>query len=116
MTGLRGELSGCGFFASNYLHAWREIEGADIVAVCDLEKARAQECAREFGVGAVYEDADAMLRADICSIDRVSSGVPSHFAPSASYAPSVPVIGVRSVGYTPRGLRSQRDLDNSGNP
>jgi Domain of unknown function (DUF5060)/Oxidoreductase family, NAD-binding Rossmann fold len=64
MTGLRGKLIGCGFFASNYLHAWREIEGADIVAVCDLEKARAQECAREFGVGAVYEDADEMLRTE----------------------------------------------------
>ena len=80
MTGLRGELSGCGFFASNYLHAWRKIEGADIVAVCDLEKARAQECACEFDVGAVYEDADEMLRTEPLDFVDIVSG-PAAYRP-----------------------------------
>jgi uncharacterized protein DUF5605/GFO/IDH/MocA oxidoreductase family protein len=78
MTGLKGELIGCGFSASNYLQAWREIEGADIVEGCDLEKARAQECAREFGVGAVYEDADEMLRTEPLAFVDIVSGPTAH--------------------------------------
>ena len=28
---------GCGFFAQNQLHAWHDIEGTDVVAVCDID-------------------------------------------------------------------------------
>ena len=31
MAVLRGGLIGCGFFAVNHLHAWREIEGAEFM-------------------------------------------------------------------------------------
>lgn len=60
-TTLRGSLVGCGYFASNHLHGWAEVEGADIVAVCDLDRARARSCAERFGIASAYAELEAML-------------------------------------------------------
>lgn len=62
MDSLRGGLVGCGFFSRNHLHAWREVQGADIVAVCDLDTEKARARAREFGIRRIYADAEEMLR------------------------------------------------------
>lgn len=59
----RGALIGCGFFAKNHMHAWNEIDGVEIVAVCDRDRAKAQAMADAFGVPQVFDDADAMLAA-----------------------------------------------------
>lgn len=58
---LRGALIGCGFFARNHLHAWQELPGVDIVALCDQEASRAEAYAAEFG-GRAYADPGEMLR------------------------------------------------------
>lgn len=62
MTTYRGVLIGCGFFANNHMNAWRDLEGASIVAVCDTDEARAGDMARRFGIDGVYADAERMLR------------------------------------------------------
>lgn len=61
MSGLRGGLVGCGYFAQNHLHAWREVEGAEIVAVCDMDVERAERCAADFSIAGIYGDLAAML-------------------------------------------------------
>jgi predicted dehydrogenase len=61
MRNLQGALIGCGFFARNHIHAWSEIEGVTITAVCDTDALRAEAYAREFG-SAAFTDAAAMLR------------------------------------------------------
>lgn len=61
MSMLRGGLVGCGYFAHNHLHAWREVDGAEIVAVCDMDSERAKSCAADFSIAGVYSDLDAML-------------------------------------------------------
>ena len=35
-------LIGCGFYAQNHLHAWKDlnVDGAQLVAVCDLDKGK----------------------------------------------------------------------------
>jgi D-apiose dehydrogenase len=58
----RGALIGCGFFARNHMHAWSGLDGAEIVAVCDLNPAKAISMATDFNVPAFYTDADKMLR------------------------------------------------------
>jgi predicted dehydrogenase len=58
----RGALIGCGFFARNHMHGWADAEGAEIVAVCDLDREKAATLARDFGVSGVFTDAEAMLR------------------------------------------------------
>ena len=57
----RGVLIGCGFFAANQMHAWAGLEGARIVAVCDLDIDKARQMAERFGIAAAFDDADEML-------------------------------------------------------
>ena len=69
MTDLRGGLIGCGFFARNHLYGWQHVEGADIVALCDLDHPRAQAYAEEFGIRAAHSSAEEMLESE--SLDFV---------------------------------------------
>jgi predicted dehydrogenase len=52
---------GCGFFAPNHLHAWTDLQGVTIDAVCDLDAAKAADAAARFNVPAVYTQASAMI-------------------------------------------------------
>ena len=60
---MRGALIGCGFFAQNHLNAWRDMraDGIELVAVCDVDGAKARAAAKAFDVPSFYEDAAAML-------------------------------------------------------
>ena len=44
---LRLGLIGCGFFAQNHLHAWKDLEpeGVELVAVCDIDADKAKAAA-----------------------------------------------------------------------
>ncbi len=61
MTVLRGALIGCGFFAVNQLHGWRNVSGAEIVAVCDMNAERLRIIGEQFDIVARYQDAREML-------------------------------------------------------
>ncbi len=58
---LNGAVIGCGFFAQNHLHAWREIDGVHLRAVCDLDGAKAQAAGQAFAVDHVYTDANRLF-------------------------------------------------------
>jgi predicted dehydrogenase len=75
---LRGGLIGCGFFAMNHLHGWREVEGAEIVALCDRDPARLKEAAARFGIARTYADAEAMLAAEELDFVDIATTVGSH--------------------------------------
>lgn len=64
MKMLRGGMIGCGFFARNHLHAWAEVPGVEIAALCDADPSRADAYGREFGVPHIYGDAEAMFRSE----------------------------------------------------
>src|SRR5215210_4572294 len=57
-------LIGCGFFSKNHLHSWKDLEGegVDLVAVCDVDPAKAKAAAEAFGVPHWYTDAETMFR------------------------------------------------------
>jgi predicted dehydrogenase len=74
----RGALIGCGFFARNHMHGWADAEGAEIVAVCDLDRAKAETFARDFAVAGVFTDAAAMLAEIRPDFVDVATTVPSH--------------------------------------
>jgi D-apiose dehydrogenase len=70
---LRGGLIGCGFFASRHLNAWRHVEGADVVAVCDLDEQLASRTAAEFEIVNHYGDAELMMaNEDLDFVDIVT--------------------------------------------
>ena len=75
---LRGALIGCGFFAVNHLHAWRDIAGATIVALCDRDPARLHAAGEAFGIAARYEDAAALLDAEQIDFVDITTTVASH--------------------------------------
>src|SRR3546814_10865357 len=77
---LRGGLIGCGFFAANQLHAWRDQAGAEIVAICDTDPARLAATGEQFGIAARYTDAAAMLAAERLDFVDIATTPPSHRA------------------------------------
>lgn len=68
-TNHKGLLIGCGFFSRNQMHAWAEVQGADIVAVCDLNAERAEDCAKAFGIDHWTTDAGIMASGDFDFVD-----------------------------------------------
>jgi predicted dehydrogenase len=74
---VRVALIGCGFFARNHMLAWRDLAGAEVVAVCDLDPARAQAFAAEFGARP-FTDAAAMLAEMRPDVADVATTVASH--------------------------------------
>jgi predicted dehydrogenase len=75
---LKGALIGCGFFAQNHLHAWRDIAGAGIVALCDRDEERLRATAAAFGIERTYTDAAAMLEAETLDFADIATTVASH--------------------------------------
>jgi D-apiose dehydrogenase len=75
---LRGGLIGCGFFATNHLHAWSQLDGADIVALCDSNSERLDAAARQFGIERTYRDARALFESERLDFIDVATTVESH--------------------------------------
>jgi predicted dehydrogenase len=89
----RGTVVGAGFFASNHLAAWREVSGAEIVALCDRDADKAHSLAARFGIPRTYTDAAAMLRAERPDFLDIITTVEAHAAlVGLSAAHGVPVI------------------------
>jgi predicted dehydrogenase len=75
---LNGALIGCGFFAVNQLHAWQEIEGARIVALCDRDPERLAGAGRDFGIERQYAEAEAMFAKERLDFVDIATTLPSH--------------------------------------
>jgi D-apiose dehydrogenase len=78
MPDLRGALIGCGFFAVNHMHGWRDAKGAEIVAICDSKPDRLKIVGDQFGISARYEDARAMLEREKPDFVDIATTVPTH--------------------------------------
>ena len=59
---LRFAVFGAGFWTRYQLSGWRELRGVECVAIYNRTAARAEALAREFGIAAVYDDAEKLLR------------------------------------------------------
>lgn len=68
---------GCGRQSENHLRVYAHTKGIRIAAVCDLEEARAEQTAREYGVKQVFTSANAMLKSNLDIVDIVTP-TPTH--------------------------------------
>jgi predicted dehydrogenase len=59
---LRVGLVGAGDISKYHLRAWQATAGANVVAVCDLDKERARARSDQFGIPGRYDDVRAMLK------------------------------------------------------
>lgn len=75
---MKGALIGCGFFAQNQMHAWQDIAGAQIVALCDRDPERLADTASRFGIARTYSDADEMFAAETLDFVDIATTVSSH--------------------------------------
>ncbi|MER8819982.1 Gfo/Idh/MocA family oxidoreductase [Mesorhizobium sp. M0991] len=78
MAELRGALIGCGFFAVNQMHAWRDVEGASIVAICDRDPDRLRVVGDQFGIARRYTDAAALFAGERLDFVDIATTAPSH--------------------------------------
>ncbi|MBZ9977169.1 Gfo/Idh/MocA family protein [Mesorhizobium sp. BR-1-1-10] len=78
MASLSGALIGCGFFAVNQMHAWHDIEGASIVAICDRDPERLKIVGDQFGVTRRYTDAAELFTAETLDFVDIATTVGSH--------------------------------------
>jgi predicted dehydrogenase len=77
---LKGALIGCGFFSRNHLHAWKQLTGVEIVALCDMDEKRLAEMARDFGIERTYRDARELFAAERLDFVDIATTVNSHRA------------------------------------
>ncbi|HVN79907.1 MAG TPA: Gfo/Idh/MocA family oxidoreductase [Terriglobia bacterium] len=104
MTQLRFAMFGTGFWARFQLAAWKELESVDCVAIYNRTRSRGEKFAREFGVPAVYDDAEELLRrekldfVDIVTYPFTLSHfvklVAAHKIPVISQKPMAPSIAI----------------------
>jgi len=74
---LRVAVVGCGLISLYHLRAWQSA-GADVVAVCDLDRGKAEARAQEFGVARAYTDAAQMFSDGGFDAVDIAASVPAH--------------------------------------
>jgi predicted dehydrogenase len=78
MAELRGALIGCGFFAVNQMHGWRDVDGAAIAAICDRDPARLRTVGDQFGIERRYSDARELFANEKLDFVDIATTAQSH--------------------------------------
>ena len=69
---------GCGFFAQNHLHAWRDIDGVDVVALCDNDQSNLIATGKEFKIERQFTNAVDLFDYGKFDIVDIATTAPSH--------------------------------------
>jgi predicted dehydrogenase len=75
---LRAALLGAGMISLYHLRAWEAVYGARIVAVCDTDRVKAEERAREFGIERVYDDPERLFADGGFELVDIAASVEAH--------------------------------------
>ncbi|HAV63948.1 MAG TPA: gfo/Idh/MocA family oxidoreductase [Verrucomicrobiales bacterium] len=111
MSKLRFAIFGTGFWSRFQLAAWRELEGAECVALFNRTRARAEALAKEFGVAAVYDDAAKLLANEKTDFVDIITDVGTHAEFVALAARHrLPVICQKPMGRTLAEARGMVDV------
>jgi predicted dehydrogenase len=94
MVRMRVVIVGAGAIAYRHAQACRDLEGAELVAVCDVRREAADALADEFGVAARYTDLDALLAADTADLAIVATWGAYHAEVTAALSRSRHVRGI----------------------
>ncbi|MFW5831750.1 MAG: Gfo/Idh/MocA family protein [Prolixibacteraceae bacterium] len=74
----RFAIFGCGFWSQFQLGAWKELEGAECVALYNRTKSKAEDLAGRFGVPGVYDDAEELLKNEELDFIDIITDVDTH--------------------------------------
>jgi predicted dehydrogenase len=78
MDPLRFAIFGTGFWARFQLPAWKELSGVECVALYNRTRSKAEELAQEWGIPAVYDDPEELLRRERPDFIDVITDVDTH--------------------------------------
>ena len=107
MGRLRTAVIGVGIQGENHVLAYRQHPLVDLVAVCDINRARAREVAAKYGVERCYTDYREMLEKE--ELDLVSVATPDHL----HYEPTIAAIeaGINVLVEKPMATRLEEAED-----
>lgn len=90
---LKGAVIGCGFFAQNHLAGWQDIEGAEIVSVCDLNIEKAKAAAEKFGIAHYTSDINELFATQTLDFVDLPTTMETHEAlVRSAVARNIPII------------------------
>jgi predicted dehydrogenase len=78
MRKLKFAVLGCGFWSKFQIGAWTEVEGADLVAVYNRTRSKAEKIAEYFKVPKVYDNAEILLRNEKLDFVDIITDVDTH--------------------------------------
>jgi predicted dehydrogenase len=78
MEKLKFAVLGCGFWSKFQIGAWTEVEGADLVAVYNRTRAKAEKIAENFRIPRVYDDAEELLMKEKLDFVDIITDVDTH--------------------------------------
>jgi predicted dehydrogenase len=78
MKPLRFALIGTGFWSQFQLAAWRELKGAECVALCDRSRQKAAGLGRRFGITHLYTEAEELLAREKLDFVDLVTDVATH--------------------------------------
>lgn len=78
MKKLKFAIFGTGFWSQFQLGAWQELEGVECVALYNRTRSKAEELAKKFGVPAVYDDAETLLKNEELDFIDIITDVDTH--------------------------------------
>lgn len=75
---LKFAVIGTGFWANYQIHAWKELDKVELVAVCDKDLEKAKEAASRHGIPRYYQDARDLLEKEPLDFVDIISSVSAH--------------------------------------
>jgi predicted dehydrogenase len=108
-------LIGCGFFAQNHLHSWTDLapEGADLVAVCDIDPGKARAAGETFGARWYTDVAEMFSREQLGLVD-IATRVRTHLPlVELAIGHRVPTIVQKPFGQNLAEVRRMVDLSDT---
>lgn len=78
MKKLKFAIFGCGFWSQFQIGAWKELEGAECVALYNRTKSKAEDLARRFDISGVYDDAEELLKNEKLDFIDIITDVDTH--------------------------------------
>ena len=78
MKKLRFAILGCGFWSQFQLGGWKELKGAECVALYNRTKSKADDLAKRFGIPSTYDDAVELMRKEELDFIDIITDVDTH--------------------------------------
>ncbi len=78
MKKLRFAIIGTGFWANFQIPAWMELEGVELIALCDKTKSKAEALAHKYSIPTVYDDVQKLLEEETLDFVDIITDVDTH--------------------------------------